>query len=142
MPAPLTDDWLREQLELCEKATVGPWHVGERGGPAGPFHSLVTPTGQVVAGMIDATSDAQGIAAAHEGYPLVLRQYTRLRQALDACIPALTRILEKHGGDWVQRDVIFGSEEFKLGMEALKKACGALGYVLDIQQRTAEIPDA
>lgn len=72
MPAPLTDEWIKEQLELCEKATPGPWHIGDRGGPAGPFHSLVNPSGRVVAMMIDSTSDAQSMAAARQGYPLVL----------------------------------------------------------------------
>ena len=71
-----------------------------------------------------------------------LVEHARLTRALDTCIQALTKILEKHGGDWVQRDVIFGSEEFKIGIEALKEACEALGYVLEIQEPNKEAADA
>ena len=69
---PLAGRWIEEQLAVCKKATSGPWHIGDCGGPAGPFHSLVNPAGRVVAMMIDSVSDAQSIAAARQGYPLVL----------------------------------------------------------------------
>lgn len=73
MSAPLTGKWIEEQLEICGEATSGPWHVGARGGPSGPLHSLVNPMGHVVAMMIDSTADARSMAAARQGYPLVLR---------------------------------------------------------------------
>ncbi len=69
---PLTAAWIEEQLALCKQATEYPWHVGAKGGPSGPFHSLVTPTGRVVAALIGNTADAYAIAAARQGYPLVL----------------------------------------------------------------------
>ncbi len=61
-------------------------------------------------------------------------QVARVTAALDTCISALTKIIEKHGKDWVTREVIFGSEEFDLGMNALKEACAALGYTLKVVQ--------
>lgn len=61
-------------------------------------------------------------------------QVARVTAALDTCIAALTKIIEKHGKDWVTREVIFGSEEFDAAMQALKEACAALGYTLKIVQ--------
>jgi len=61
-----------------------------------------------------------------------LAQHARLTHALNTCIQALGKILKKPYGDWVNREVIFGSEEFKIGMEALKEACDALGYILEL----------
>jgi len=61
-----------------------------------------------------------------------LVQYARLTHALDTCIQALTTILKKPYGDWVNREVIFGSENFRIAMKALKEACDALGYVLEV----------
>lgn len=86
MPTPLSNEWIDKQLVLCKKATKGPWHVGERGGPTGPFHSLVTPAGRMIAAMIDATPDAHFIAAVYKGYPLVLKEVQRLRALLESSI--------------------------------------------------------
>jgi len=52
---PLTDEWIKEQLKICEKAV---------------------PPGQLVR-----SSDARFIAAAREGYPLVLEEVQRLRRS-------------------------------------------------------------
>lgn len=78
MTEALTARWIEEQLEICGEATRGPWHIGARGGPSGPFHSLVTSAGQVVAMMIDSMPDAQLMAAAREGYPLALKEAQNL----------------------------------------------------------------
>jgi len=57
---PLTNEWIKEQLEICEKAV---------------------PPGQLVR-----SADARFIAAAREGYPLVLKEVMRLRkQRCETC---------------------------------------------------------
>ena len=55
---PLTDEWINEQLEICEKAV---------------------PPGQLVR-----SADTRFIAAAREGYPLVLKEVMRLRAEQNA----------------------------------------------------------
>ena len=52
----LTDEWINEQLEICEKAV---------------------PPGQLVR-----SADARFIAAAREGYPLVLKEVLRLKRVI------------------------------------------------------------
>lgn len=44
--------------------TEGPWHIGQPGGPGGPFYSLVNPQGRVVAMQIPSKDDAEFMAGA------------------------------------------------------------------------------
>lgn len=124
MPASLSKEWIDEQLAICQSE-------------ADTRHLLGAPKYAHKYSVQRAF-----LSAAREGYPLVLRQHICLTHALDTCVQALTKILEKHGRDWVQRDVIFGAEEFKQGMQAVKDACDALGYVLKIEQISEEAADA
>lgn len=41
----------------------GPWWIGEPGGPSGPFYSVVSATGRVIAMQIPDRSMAQAISA-------------------------------------------------------------------------------
>ncbi|GAI14623.1 unnamed protein product [marine sediment metagenome] len=77
---PLTDEWIKEQLALCEKATPGSWayrkglgckDIGPRTGVRSIYGVVYT------SGLSNETEDkanAQLCAAAHEGYPLVLME--------------------------------------------------------------------
>lgn len=86
MPAP-TEQWIKQQLRLCKKATKGPWvyqkhlgckNIGPRRGIRKIYGLLYT------AGLSDEAKDranARLCAAAREGYPAVmegLRVATRL----------------------------------------------------------------
>ena len=89
MPNPLTEQWIKEQLELCEKSTDRPWWTTDKiDDPAvwGPDGDLVAKCrGSVVLG-VEARQNAIFIAAAREGYPLVLRELASLRQRHDELI--------------------------------------------------------
>ena len=81
MPAPLTDEWIKEQLRLCEEAKRGPWktypEIKKRlyeEDEVGPWimecgHDL---PGFPYLGAFESEADAELIAAAREGYPATL----------------------------------------------------------------------
>lgn len=91
MPPRLTEEWIDEQLAICERATEGPWMLGwpgqqwpmarrcvsNRGGKsvilAGTDQHGYHPTG------IQTEADGLSIIAAREGYPLVLKALIELR---------------------------------------------------------------
>ena len=88
MPAPLTEQWIKQQLRLCEKATKGPWvyqkhlgckNIGPREGIRKIYGLLYT------TGLSDEAADranARLAAEAREGYPLVLKEVQRLRRVI------------------------------------------------------------
>ena len=75
---PLTDEWIDKQLELCEKATRGPWayrkglgckDIGPRTGVRSIYGVLYT---SGLSKEAEDTANAQLCAAAREGYPATL----------------------------------------------------------------------
>ena len=92
MPNPLTKEWIKQQLRLCERATKGPWvyqshrgckNIGPREGIRKIYGLLYT------TGLSNETEDranARLCADAREGYPLVLKELASLRQRHDELI--------------------------------------------------------
>ena len=102
MPAPLTDEWIEEQLELCKAASQGPWHDGFDDGsgrigdyrgaditneeldPRDGLPQCVVEGGEyegIPIGVLK-QEDVDFIIAAREGYLLVLKEVHRLRRSI------------------------------------------------------------
>lgn len=91
MPAPLSDEWIEEQVRLCEKAKRGPWKTYlERKkrlyeeDEVGPWiiecgHDL---PGFPHLGAFESEVDAEFVAAARVGYPLTLELLKETRTIL------------------------------------------------------------
>lgn len=95
MLPPLSEEWIREQIELCEKATPGPWMLGWPGEQwpmarrcvsncdgksiilAGTDRHGYYPTG------IQTEADGLFIVAARERYPKVLERLVILQKAIN-----------------------------------------------------------
>ena len=83
MANPLTEEWIKEQLAICEAATDRPWWTTDKiDDPAvwGPDGDLVAKCRGSVVLEVEAWQNATFIAAAREGYPLVLKELASLRQ--------------------------------------------------------------
>lgn len=78
--AKITEKWLREQWELCERATEGPWLDEISAVSATDGDELAKCWGNLAKGGSDCDNSAF-IAAARTGYPLVLMELLRLREA-------------------------------------------------------------
>lgn len=80
MAIPLSKQWIKQQLRLCEKATKGPWvyqkHLGCK--TIGPRRGMRKIYGRLyTAGLseeIEDRANARLCVAAREGYPLVLKK--------------------------------------------------------------------
>ena len=79
MPAPLTDEWIKEQLKLCNEATRGPWYASTR-----PWVGMIEDGNHYFVAQDMLPRNAAFIAAAREGYPLVLEWVQELRAEMDA----------------------------------------------------------
>ena len=109
MPAPLTDEWIEEQLTICEKATQGQWYdgfddgSGRIGNRDGAYITLTEtphlderfPT-VIVGGDYEGIpigvlkqDDVDFIIAARAGYLLVLKEVQRLRQVIHSIVSEL-----------------------------------------------------
>jgi len=82
MPAPLTDEWIEDQLKLCEEATKGPW-LASHGSGTGHGHLRVKATNHLTPWM-QRQADCHFIEAMREGYPLLLKEVLRLRAEQNA----------------------------------------------------------
>lgn len=116
MPA-LTDEWIEEQLELCEKAMQAPWRDGfdDESGHIGDYRGawiVQEGTDEIViwGGSHDGIpvgvlkqENVDLITAAREGYPLVLNALQSLRKQV-------RQFLESHSvqydeaGYWIVGD--------------------------------------
>lgn len=90
---PLTDEWIEEQLKLCEEATAGPWGSYPRWfQPRYDDATIIdwniecSPDlpGFRLLGSFESEANASLVAAAREGYPLVLEWLQELRAEMDA----------------------------------------------------------
>lgn len=79
----LTDEWIEEQLELCAKATPGPWQTY---GAEVIVYAHPSPT---ICNLLEANGsysewldNAEFIAAARENYSLVLKEMQQLRRVI------------------------------------------------------------
>lgn len=67
--------WIKEQLELCEKATPGPWEEYGTGVITYTHPSRdICELGKAWGSWVQRMDNAEFIAAAREGYPLVLKE--------------------------------------------------------------------
>jgi len=101
MAAPLTDEWIRRELEICDRATQGKWRDGFDDGSgriwdAGgayitleepdplPFPRCIVRGGDYEGTPIGVLKqeDVDSIIAAHEGYPLTLQLLKETRALL------------------------------------------------------------
>lgn len=89
------------------------WNVGEPDGPAGPFFSVVSSTGRVIAMQVPSRKIAEQIAA--------------LPDLLDACQAALPVILDKAARGECMHDGPRGTWQAlkKLLVAAIRKATGS-----------------
>lgn len=58
--------------------TPAPWHIGQPGGPSGPFWSLHNPQGNVVAMQVTSLANARLISAAPDLYAALLSVVTAI----------------------------------------------------------------
>jgi len=89
MPTALTDEWIEEQLRLCGAATEEPWRT-ERWPDQVDICNVAVIAGAYAGKYYVAPAmlpqNAIFIAAAREGYSLVLREVLRLRkQRCETC---------------------------------------------------------
>jgi len=86
MPAILLDEvWLREQWELCEKATPGPW---EECGSCIITYKTCREICEMLGGTVsreERIPNADFIVATRTGYPLLIQEVLRLRKLLPGC---------------------------------------------------------
>lgn len=84
MPAPLSKEWVEQQLALCEKATPGPWwrRAWIDTDPAiwGPDGDIIARCRGNLAEGGTASQNAHFVATAREGYPMALKELQRLRR--------------------------------------------------------------
>ena len=123
MPAPLTDEWIEEQLELCEAATPGPWMLGcpEEQWPmakravSGPNNVNVILSGP------NRWDDPQGlqreedgifIIAAREGYILALREIQRLKDVIYGAFEDLRQGESGHAAKTLDDDRELGTKSY------------------------------
>lgn len=100
----LTDEWIEEQLQICEAASQGPWRDGfdDGGGRIddhseayvtfitfGEFEQFGLPQGIIGGGNykdffigVLKQEDVDFIIAARKGYPLILRRLDQLKKLL------------------------------------------------------------
>ena len=76
MTVPLTEEWLTEQLRLCEAATKGPWFASPGSGP-GYGHLRIKAANQQKS-WVQHEADCRFVVAACEGYLLTLKELQSL----------------------------------------------------------------
>lgn len=99
MSTPLTDEWIDEQLKLCEAATEGPWeHYADEVIEYSNSHTICAFL-QSALPRVERMNNAAFIAAAREGYVKVLLVLRSLRKEVVQCPCCTEFYIEKQGED-------------------------------------------
>jgi hypothetical protein len=121
---------LQADLELCEKATPGPWTA-----VAGKFPKVNSSAATLFAAIYASDADAQLAAAAREGWPEAIRRALAAEgraQDLERECDALLRVLEEVWLQW----------GFELSPGRRDAGCvGVLKHVEDILRRHGRIDE-